>query len=369
MAASAQRGAEGSAARQAPMTSSAPATGRDLFERLLAQGHALLECDAELFKTAVAKLAALVPREGSPVRRAPGAEQKGVPANGGARRSATSFRKYDLPNNNSQFEYYQCMVCQERRPTNSFHADHQHGTAKPDVRWYCPLCDTFFAVTHRGYHIKNIHPSKPRTPGTRARAHAEAAPAATTAATEAQSVGEGRLAPEAPPKRGRYDTESSSSGSGTSSSSTSSRGEDAYVEVKREEGADDENDDETEDDRETENDNDNDSLSDAAAPADALLLMRSSSRNSLTNAPAAAAPAPPAGTVPVAGAPGTEAAGAVAAVATAPAGPTVTSEALTQTPSFYALGIVQPPMPGPNPLAQSGSFMLPAEFAGTARPM
>ena len=353
------------------MTSSAPATGRDLFERLLAQGHALLECDAELFKTAVAKLAALVPREGSPVRRAPGAEQKGVPANGGARRSATSFRKYDLPNNNSQFEYYQCMVCQERRPTNSFHADHQHGTAKPDVRWYCPLCDTFFAVTHRGYHIKNIHPSKPRTPGTRARAHAEAAPAATTAATEAQSVGEGRLAPEAPPKRGRYDTESSSSGSGsgTSSSSTSSRGEDAYVEVKREEGADDENDDETEDDRETENENDNDSLSDAAAPADALLLMRSSSRNSLTNAPAAAAPAPPAGTVPVAGAPGTEAAGAVAAVATAPAGPTVTSEALTQTSSFYALGIVQPPMPGPNPLAQSGSFMLPAEFAGTARPM
>jgi len=42
---------------------------------------------------------------------------------------------------------------------NSFHTDHQHGSNKLVVRWYCPMCDTLYAVTHRGYHIKNRHKS------------------------------------------------------------------------------------------------------------------------------------------------------------------------------------------------------------------
>ena len=72
--------------------------------------------------------------------------------------SRPTFRKYTLPPEYADKEFYQCMVCKERRPTNSFSANHSHdGAPKSSVRWYCPVCDSFFAVTHRGYHIKSRH--------------------------------------------------------------------------------------------------------------------------------------------------------------------------------------------------------------------
>jgi len=144
--------------RQSPNVSSTHSAAQGLFNQILDIGEKLLEADSELYKTAVAHLHANVPREPSPVRRAAGAEQKGVKGDS-ARRSSTAFHKYNLPGDAGKREYYQCMICSERRTTNSFHADHQHEGEKLSVRWYCPLCDTLYAVTHRGYHIKNRHKS------------------------------------------------------------------------------------------------------------------------------------------------------------------------------------------------------------------
>jgi len=144
--------------RQAPNTSSVHSVGQSLFNQLLEIGEKLLHTDSELYKTAVAHLHEHIPREPSPVRRAAGAEQKGVQGDH-PRRSSTTFHKYVLPGDAGKREYYQCMVCSERRTTNSFHADHQHEGQKLTIRWYCPLCDTLYAVTHRGYHIKNRHKS------------------------------------------------------------------------------------------------------------------------------------------------------------------------------------------------------------------
>lgn len=68
-----------------------------------------------------------------------------------------SFRKYVLPKEFAEKEFYQCMECKVRRPANSFGATHTHGAARPNIRWHCPICDSFLAVTHRGYHIKSRH--------------------------------------------------------------------------------------------------------------------------------------------------------------------------------------------------------------------
>ena len=97
-------------------------------------------------------------------------------AAGGPRR--TAFRKYVLPGNVA--ECYQCMECNERRPENSFHTDHMHFGKKPKIRWYCPLCNAYFAVTHRSGHIKSRHPSPTPT----ASGSAAAAAAAHTAPRE-----------------------------------------------------------------------------------------------------------------------------------------------------------------------------------------
>jgi len=69
-----------------------------------------------------------------------------------------SNRKYVLPKDVEDKEFYQCMICKEKRAANSFGKHTHEGVARPDIRWYCPLCDTFFAVTHRGYHVKSRHP-------------------------------------------------------------------------------------------------------------------------------------------------------------------------------------------------------------------
>jgi len=74
----------------------------------------------------------------------------------------TCYQKYCLPGVSKKDEYYQCMTCQEKRHSNSFHADHVHLGEKPKIRWYCPLCKAFYAVTHRSGHIKTRH-SKPTT--------------------------------------------------------------------------------------------------------------------------------------------------------------------------------------------------------------
>jgi len=78
--------------------------------------------------------------------------------NGDAAAPRASNRKYVLPKDVAEKEFYQCMVCKERRSTNSFGSVHTHdSTTRPSIRWYCPLCDSFFAVTHRGYHVKSRH--------------------------------------------------------------------------------------------------------------------------------------------------------------------------------------------------------------------
>jgi len=143
---------------QRPSTSSTENSADLLFKSILKLGKELLSENSELFKTAVAHLQSMVPREPSPVRRAAGAEQKGIQGDRSRRRSTTAFHKYNLPGDMGSKEYYQCMECNERRTTNSFHADHQHD-GKYTVRWYCPMCDTLYAVTHRGYHIKYRHGS------------------------------------------------------------------------------------------------------------------------------------------------------------------------------------------------------------------
>jgi len=130
--------------------------GQNLFNQLLEISDRLLEVDPELYKTAAARLRENCPREPSPVKRAAGAESKGIQGEH-PRRASTTFHKYVLPGDAGKREYYQCMVCGERRVTNSFQADHQHEGVKLSVRWYCPLCATLYAVTHRGYHIKNRH--------------------------------------------------------------------------------------------------------------------------------------------------------------------------------------------------------------------
>lgn len=142
--------------RQSPNTSSVQSAGQSLFNQLLELSERLLEVDPELYKTALARMRENCPREPSPVKRAAGAEGKGVKGEHN-RRSGNVFHKYTLPGDAGKREYYQCMVCEERRVTNSFMADHQHEGQKSQIRWYCPLCDTLFAVTHRGYHIKNRH--------------------------------------------------------------------------------------------------------------------------------------------------------------------------------------------------------------------
>jgi len=69
-----------------------------------------------------------------------------------------SNRKYVFPKDVEEKEFYQCTVCKERRKTNSFGMNHTHSeSVKSSIRWYCPLCDSFFAVTHRGYHVKSRH--------------------------------------------------------------------------------------------------------------------------------------------------------------------------------------------------------------------
>jgi len=71
----------------------------------------------------------------------------------------TGNSKYALPKEIAEKEFYQCMVCKERRTTNSFVSSHHTHEAneRPCIRWYCPVCDAFFAVTHRVYHVKARH--------------------------------------------------------------------------------------------------------------------------------------------------------------------------------------------------------------------
>jgi len=75
-----------------------------------------------------------------------------------------SFRKYVLPKD-APPDYYQCMECGEKRRENSFQNDHVHFGKKRQVRWYCPICNSYFAVTHRSGHIRNKHsPSESLSP-------------------------------------------------------------------------------------------------------------------------------------------------------------------------------------------------------------
>jgi len=83
---------------------------------------------------------------------------KGSLESGSVEAPRAPSRKYIIPQEFASQEYYKCMVCKEQRASNSFGVDHVHeGSGKPNIRWHCPICDGFFAVTHRGYHLKNKH--------------------------------------------------------------------------------------------------------------------------------------------------------------------------------------------------------------------
>jgi len=131
----------------------------EMFRQIMKLARDLLDRDPDRFKTLVAHMNEIAPREPSPIKRAPGAQRKGLQANG-KRRKTIPFRKYELPDGWSSKEYYQCESCGERRLVNSFHNDHQvkHPGEKFNVRWYCPLCDRHYAVTHRSCHIDTVHP-------------------------------------------------------------------------------------------------------------------------------------------------------------------------------------------------------------------
>jgi len=68
------------------------------------------------------------------------------------------YRKYMFTSDIAAKEFYECMQCKEKHSSNSFGLDHVHkGCSKSSIRWYCPLCDKFFAVTHRSNHIRTQH--------------------------------------------------------------------------------------------------------------------------------------------------------------------------------------------------------------------
>jgi len=92
----------------------------------------------------------------SDILPAPQRRSRPVDQSAGGKRTSC---KYALPKEVAEKEFYQCMVCKERRTINSFATTHHthEGNERSCVRWYCPLCDSFFAVTHRVYHVKCRH--------------------------------------------------------------------------------------------------------------------------------------------------------------------------------------------------------------------
>jgi len=155
----------------------------DLHREFLRLGAALMAENADLFHQALTLLSAkhdlkvatpascisdIIPHPRSHQQRGKGSDgSASVAANSNTSGNVAectgfvapraSFRKYVLPQEFTEKEFYQCMECKERRATNSFGVAHTHGAARPNIRWHCPICDQFLAVTHRGYHIKNRH--------------------------------------------------------------------------------------------------------------------------------------------------------------------------------------------------------------------
>ena len=157
----------------------------DLHREFLRLGAALMAQNADLFHQALTLLSAqhnlkvatpascisdIIPHP-RPVQRGQGSDVSaaGAAAAGSSAAASSvaecddfvapraSFRKYVLLKEYAEKEFYQCMECKERRPANSFGAVHTHGAARPNIRWHCPICDSFLAVTHRGYHLKSRH--------------------------------------------------------------------------------------------------------------------------------------------------------------------------------------------------------------------
>lgn len=138
----------------------------NLHHEFLRLGEELMGKSPELFHQAVMQLTA---KHNLAVATPATCVSDVLPMSNIARRRYTSststnaaprvaFRKYTLPAEYAAKEFYQCMACKERRTMNTFAADHSHeAPLKSTIRWYCPICDAFYAVTHRGYHIKSRH--------------------------------------------------------------------------------------------------------------------------------------------------------------------------------------------------------------------
>jgi len=151
----------------------------DLHREFLRLGAALMAENADLFHQALTLLSAkrdlkvatpascisdIIPHPRSHQKRGQGSDDSASVATSGNVAECTgfvapraSFRKYVFPQEFTEKEFYQCMECKERRAANSFGVAHTHGAARPNIRWHCPICDQFLAVTHRGYHIKCRH--------------------------------------------------------------------------------------------------------------------------------------------------------------------------------------------------------------------
>jgi len=136
----------------------------DLHREFLRLGSLLMASNIDLFHNALTELSA---KHGLQMSSQATSVCDAIPASQITRRydkssglvaSRAFNHKYILPKDKAEKEFYQCMVCKERRTRNSFGLAHTHEqSVRPTIRWYCPICDSFFAVTHRGYHIKNRH--------------------------------------------------------------------------------------------------------------------------------------------------------------------------------------------------------------------
>jgi len=67
-------------------------------------------------------------------------------------------RKYVVPKEVADKEFFKCLDCSEQHDANSF----SHQCPSSSVRWHCPFCNHFYAVTSRSAHLRSKHSLLPQ---------------------------------------------------------------------------------------------------------------------------------------------------------------------------------------------------------------